>query len=259
MIYVLVMFMDGMPPRTPTTELPAQAPEAMERRGRHLRMLAELAEIGMELAREVRLQAVEAAPPGRVIKADPVVAFARLGKAVRQTLALESKVAAGGFDGPFPVSRSAAQPDGAYRPWDSGTKATVRRSVVEAIASSAEAGDAEDLLRDLNERLDDPEYGDEMSDRPIGMAVALICEALGVEVDLKDFTDAEMGFDTEAMKSPDRTFAGSALDLASRAGSVGRGGAARHDPPFVSRRATEASESRAETDVRFTGRPEPDD
>jgi hypothetical protein len=222
-------------------------------------MLAELAEIGMELAREVRVQAVEAVPPGRVIRADPVVAFARLGRAVRQTLALESKVAAGGFDFPFPVSRRADQPDGAYRSWDSGTKAKVRRSVVEAIASGAEAGDAEDLLRDLNERLDDPEYGDEMSDRPIGMAVALICGALGVTVDLTHFSDTEMGIDSEAMKSPDWTPAAPLLDVAARAGSVGRGGGARRDPPFVSRHATGALESRAETDVRFSGEPKPDD
>ena len=113
----------------------------------------------------MRLQVLEeVVPPG----VDPVLAFARLAKAVRQTVALEAKVAAGGLDTPAPVARGAAKPEGIWRSWDSGSKAKVRQKVEEAIASGAEPGDAENLLCDLNERLDDPEYGDEMSDRPIG-------------------------------------------------------------------------------------------
>jgi hypothetical protein len=195
-IYVLVLFMDGSHPATHFAEPSAAGSEA-GRRARHLRILADLADIGMELVQHVRQRALaeEAAP-----EADPVLAFARVARAVRQTVALEARVAAGGFDTPSPVSRRAAPSDGASRLWDSKLKAKVR--VKEAIACGAEPGDAEDLLRDLNERLDDPEYGDEMPDRPIGLAVALICGALGVTADLKDFTDAEMGFDTEAMKSP---------------------------------------------------------
>jgi hypothetical protein len=190
--------MDGSHPTNPM-EFPACGPEE-ERRARHLRILTELADIGMELVGHVRRQVLEEeVPPG----VDPVLAFARLAKAVRQTLALEAKVAAGGFNTPMSVARGAAKSEGAWRIWDGKSKAKVRKKVEEAIASDADAGDAEDLLRDLNERPDDAEYGDEMSDRPIGMIVAMICGDLGVKIDLGCFSDAELGFDTEAMKSPD--------------------------------------------------------
>jgi hypothetical protein len=195
------MFMDGMSPDTISIELPTQGSEAAERRARHLRMLAELADIGMELVQHVKRQVLEEeVSPGRTKYADPVLAFTRLARAVRQTLALEAKVAAGGFSGPSPISQGAAESEGAWRIWDGKKKAKVRLKVEEAIASLADPSDAEDLLRDLNERLDDPEYGDEMSVRPVGMAFALICGALGLEVDLKKYSDAELGFDTEAMR-----------------------------------------------------------
>jgi hypothetical protein len=268
LIYVLVMFMDGTHPviralAIDTTQ--ALRLEAEERRARHLRILTELAEIGMELVQHVRLQVLEeVVPPG----VDPVLAFARLAKAVRQTVALEAKVAAGGFDTPRLVARGAAKPEGPWRSWDSGSKAKVRQKVEEAIASGAEPEDAENLLCDLNERLDDPEYGDEMSDRPIGLIVSLICSALGVEVDLKHFSDAEMGFDTEAMKSPARVSSRPPLDLAASAVSVDGDGGAPVWPPrvgtglglsSVSRHATGFLKTRSETDTRFSGRPKPYD
>jgi hypothetical protein len=247
--------MYGSHPATHSAELSAAGPEA-GRRARHLRILADLADIGMELVQHVRQRALaEEAPP----EADPVLAFARLAKAVRQTVALEAKVAAGGFDAPSPVSRSAAPSEGAFRPWDGKMKAKVRLKVEETIACGAEPGDAEDLLRDLNERLDDPEYGDEMSDRPIGMAVALICGALGVRADLKDFTDAEMGFDTEAP-----TWTGSRPSLDGPGGD-GEATVWRHRVAAglglssVSRHATGLLKTRAETDTRFPERPKPDD
>jgi hypothetical protein len=196
--------MDGSHPDTSLMD-------AAERRGRHLRILARLADIGMELVEHVRQQVFEDdVPPAGV---DPVLAFARLAKAVRQTVALEAKVAAGGFDTPMPVVRGGAKPEGAWRSWDSKSKAKVRQKVEEAIASDADATDTEDLLRDLNERLDDPEYGDEMSNRPIGMIVGLICGALGVKVDLGRYSDAELGFDREDFKSAVRAAKEAALGV----------------------------------------------
>lgn len=208
-----------MSPLPSTTELPAQGPDAVERRGRHLRMLAELAEIGMELVREVRVQALEEVPAGRLMAADPVLSFARLARAVRQTVALEAKVAVDGFASAQPASRGATRPGAAVQPGFVKMKARIRRSVEEAIASGAEPGDAEDLLRDLDERLDDPEYAEEMGDRPFGMIVALICGGLGVKIDLKDFTDTELGFDREDMKAAVRAARQAALDAAAVSGS----------------------------------------
>ena len=198
--------MDGSHP-THNTQPPALGPEAAERRGRHLRILADLADIGMELVEHVRRQALEEVTPGR---ADPVLAFERLAKAVRQTIALEAKVAAGGFDIPQPAARKSA----ATAEFGFGLmKTRVRKRVAEAIASDADPGDAEHLLRDLDERLDDPEYMEEMANRPFGMIVALICGALNVEIDLKYFTDAELGFDTEAMRNAPRPARGDAAGM----------------------------------------------
>ena len=211
--------MDASHPANPT-ELPATRSldvglEAGERRARHLRILAELAEIGMELVQHVQRQVLdEDVPPG----ADPVLAFARLAKAVRQTVALEAKVALGGFSAAPPIARGAAKPEGAFRSWNGKSKAKVRQFVEAAITSGAEPGDAEDLLRDLDERLDDPEYGDEMADRPIGMIVALICGAMEVKVDLRDFTDTELGFDREDVKAAVRAYKQAALDVAAVSG-----------------------------------------
>ena len=209
------MFMDGMSLPTPSIELPTQRSEAVERRARHLRILAKLADVGMELVEHVKRQVLEEeVSPGRAKCADPVLSYARLARAVRQTLALEAKVVADGFACAPSVAWGVAGSEGGFRSWDGKLKARVRLKVEEAIASGAEAGETEDLLRDLNERLDDPEYGDDMSDRPIGMAVALICGALGVQVDLRHFSDAELGFDREDMKAAARAAKQAALDVA---------------------------------------------
>jgi hypothetical protein len=209
-IYVLVLFMDGMSPPSHAKELPSPNPEAAERRARHLRILAELADIGMELVQQVRLQALEEDAPGG---ADPVLAFTRLAKAVRQTVALEARVAAGGFDSVQPVSR-ASRSDPAARSRARQVKERVRRSVEEAIAFEAEGDDTEDLLRDLHERLDDPAFEDEFDGQPIGIIVASICAALGVQANLKAFSDAELGFTPESMRLAGLAIAKAAADVA---------------------------------------------
>src|ERR1700712_1138519 len=203
--------MDGMSPPSHAKELPSPNPEAAERRARHLRILAELADIGMELVQHVRLQALEEdAPSGP----DPVLAFARLAKAVRQTVALEAKVAAGGFDSVQPVARSAARSDPAARARARPVKERGRRPVEEAIAFEAEGDETEDLLRDLHERLDDPAFEDEFDGQPIGIIVASICAALGVQANLKAFSDAELGFTPESMRLAGLAIAKAAADVA---------------------------------------------
>jgi hypothetical protein len=113
-----------------------------------------------------------------------------------------------------------------------------------AIASAAESdGDeAERLLLDMHEQLDDPEFEDELAEWPIGVVVASICRALGVSVDLAaHFSDAEMGLD---------------MPLRHQGGAMPEGHCTLQG---VSGYATGVSESCSETDVRFLGRPEPDD
>jgi hypothetical protein len=220
--------MDGMSSVVHSTELPTEVSEVAERHARHLRMLARLADIGMELVEHVRQQVLEEASLPAV---DPSLAFTRLAKAVRQTLALEAKVAADGF-GSAPLSSRGAAPAG-----------VVAGAWFGAIASAAESdGDeAERLLLDMQEQLDDPEFEDELADWPIGVVVASICRALGVGFDPADFSDAEMGLDPR-LRHP--------------VGAMPEGHCTLQG---VSAYATGVSESRAETDVRFLGRPAPDD
>ena len=111
------MFMDGTSPATISTELPTQGSEAVERRARHLRILAKLADVGMELVEHVKRQVLEEeVSPGRAKCADPVLSYARLARAVRQTLALEAKVAADGLACAPSVSWGVAGSEGGFGP-----------------------------------------------------------------------------------------------------------------------------------------------
>src|SRR5579862_4337993 len=71
---------DALPPET-----------ADERSERHLRILAELEEIGMDMARAVRKRALESEDQANIAECGLV--FARLSRAVRQTVGLENKLA----------------------------------------------------------------------------------------------------------------------------------------------------------------------
>jgi hypothetical protein len=89
------------------TAEPVSADPSSDRAERRLRILQELAEIGMDLARAVRTRALALAA-----KADPAAAvdlglsFSRIARAVRQTVALEAK---------FEQDRQAAAVDRAQR------------------------------------------------------------------------------------------------------------------------------------------------
>ncbi|HEX4261970.1 MAG TPA: hypothetical protein VHY76_12810, partial [Acetobacteraceae bacterium] len=123
--------MNAIPP-TPPEET------AAERTARHLAMLRELAGIGMALARALGEQALAAlappapetpepapapAPPSRT---DPGLAFARVTRAVRQTIALEARIVADRDAPPrprHPDGRPVRRPDRSADP----RHATIRR------------------------------------------------------------------------------------------------------------------------------------
>ena len=194
-----------------------------ERTGRHLRMLAELAEIGMDLARHVRLQALglaEAAESGAEVAlpeaapspvnargglgADLGLVFSRVARAVRQTVALEARLASDALER---VQGRAQREAAAEARLAASERTRVRRQkdrvrglVEAAISAEAEGRDGENLRLDLDERLEDPDVEAELGWRPIGVIVAAICDDLGIKVDLSHFTDAELGFDFAAMR-----------------------------------------------------------
>jgi hypothetical protein len=134
---------------------------------RHLRLLAELAELGMTLARTVVAQAEEAPSVG-----DPGLMLSRIARAVRQTLALEAKLAED-----HQVRRQRETRELGFR-----RQAKVRRIVEQAIEADADDSEIDNLLCDLNERLDDRDDTD-FTDRPLIEVVAAICRDLGVTFD----------------------------------------------------------------------------
>ena len=213
-------------PLAAETDLPCD--EAAARAGRHLRMLAELAEIGMRLAREVERQALAADPPRDALpdrsrsndigadraRADLGLVFARIARAVRQTVALEARLASdvearAAVGTAAQASRAAAEHKRTRQ-----LKDQVRRLAEEAIGAEADGHEAENLRYDLDERLEDPAIEAELGWRPIGVIFAGICRDLGITPDLSHFTDSELGFDAPAMDLPGRSAAKAGLDTA---------------------------------------------
>ena len=192
-----------------------------ERTARHLRLLAELAEIGMELARDVRRQALEP-DAGRMdaaagsaggrgaraeARADLGLVFARIARAVRQTVALEARLASDAKEQAQRGIAAEASRAAMQRARGRQQKARVRRVVEEAIASEATGHEAENMRFDLDERLEDPDIEAELGWRPIGVIVAAICADLGIAADLSGFSDAELGFDIPPVR-PQRRLIG---------------------------------------------------
>ena len=146
-------------------------------------MLRELAQIGMRLARlvEENAEAKMALDPatnlGRVDQA-----FAKLARSVRQTLALKAKLAE------MAAKRAAAVESGEKHQADASRlywrKVKLARAVEESISAEAENGrtDAEHLLGDLHERLEDADILADLGARPMGEMVAGICDDLGIPV-----------------------------------------------------------------------------
>ena len=187
--YVLVLFM--IVPATSPEEIPPCACCASSRIARQLAMLQELAEIGMDLARAVRREALAEPKDGDQAPArsaaDYDLALSRIARAVRQTLALETRLAA---------DHQADQEAGRHIVRESARRLQTqlhraqRRAQVREIAAEAiDAGIADDcrleVLAEMDERLEryDDETRDDLERKPIGALVAEICRALGVDVD----------------------------------------------------------------------------
>ncbi|MDB5496265.1 MAG: hypothetical protein JWP28_296 [Phenylobacterium sp.] len=170
---------------------------ADERAERHLTTLQELAEIGMDLARDVRAKALDPAPAEPAC-ADFGLMFSRIARAVRQTLALEARLAEDRDARDRRTQAEHARRRGLQR------KAVVRQVVEQAIGAEADGTDREDLLGDLHERF---EYEDELrfADRPISEHVARICRDLGVTPDWSLWADEDWALEEANLLSPTRS------------------------------------------------------
>ena len=121
---------------------------------RHLQMLEELAELGMELAREVQMLAKSRLVEARVsgwdgnLPKDPAAPFVKIAQAVRRTLALKVALKEGLVPAPFPVAEARTPNPSADRPLRDAAEPTDRAER----PLSLRALIAEDLRGDLDDR-----------------------------------------------------------------------------------------------------------
>jgi hypothetical protein len=189
------ILLDPIPPDDADIHTAAMAETvgAIERGERHLRMLAELSEIGMGLARSLgelaqtridREKKADDDAPAR--SEDAAAAFDKMSQTVRRTLALEARLAAGvkarretliGERAERRATRSAAH------------KTAVDDAIIAGLhdAYAADCPDAEynelseRLMEDAREYLEDADEMRGYLDRPVGETVARLCAAMGLD------------------------------------------------------------------------------
>jgi hypothetical protein len=115
--------------------LPKASPQAPELNSRDLDMLQELAELGMQLARLAVQQAQQdPATEPRPRGADPRLIFLRLSSAIRETLALKTRLAAGILPPPpRPAREPKAQPNEAPQRLEDARRPLILRYFREGI------------------------------------------------------------------------------------------------------------------------------
>jgi hypothetical protein len=184
------------------------------RAARRFEMLAELAETGMEVSRRIRtevraLNAVETVEDLKIApnSAELALAFGRVSRAVRQTLAMEARLEADEIrnapDEDELRRRRWAAADEARRQWLEADTAKKRAARLERAARkvSVAMALADEDLADADE-LDELDALVEASDVEV---MARVCADLGVERDVSAFGD-EVG--VEAVGSVIRSDAG---------------------------------------------------
>jgi hypothetical protein len=173
--------------------------EAGLRHERHLAILQELTAIGMDIARAVRCQAMEAAKPavdGWVAPPegprDFTALFACISRAVRLTVAFEAKLAEERRQWlrSSETERAAARAEAARcRAANETRRRALKKAKVERIAKQGiesrtkDLQERYDLGRGLSERLREYERYDELGNRPIGEILARIFMDLGIRPD----------------------------------------------------------------------------
>ena len=170
-----------VPAQSPGADGPAQARALIERQ---LAMLSRLAEIGMEIAEAAGRQATGAAGESDApFRTDPALAYARVARAVRMTIALQSRLA-----------KDLSELDQAEGKSEAARVAARRSRLHRLVEQAIEAGRAGDedfdedeierLSSDAWERLTDAaDEADFAGCAPFAEVVARICEDLQLSPD----------------------------------------------------------------------------
>ena len=210
---------DPSPDRTETCDLFSDEAVAAQA-ARHVRMLQELAEIGMNVARAVGRQiAAEpvagAEPAAEPAGGNPGLVLTRIARCVRQTVALEAKLTADyrAWVGKSAAERAAALVEQAERAAAAEArrrerkKNQVERAAKTVIEGAARPEDYHPRLRDVKEWLWDSDDDDDFADRPIGEIIAKICDDLHIPFDVVKWQDESWAREERWTKPPGSPFA----------------------------------------------------
>ena len=140
---------------------------------RHGRTLARLGELSLALAEDV--QAAALATTGPDDKARLAVAFQRVARVVRQSIALEAKLVRDQVrDGREAVARTAADTSAVVET----RKRQVRANLERQIVCELDPRDAETWLADLDELLEEEALYDKFLDEPVEAHIARLAKTL---------------------------------------------------------------------------------
>jgi hypothetical protein len=194
--------------------------EMAERQGR---MLAELAELGLALARELQARALSAEAPQET--AHLAEAFHRISRSVRQSLALEAKLTRESVRDARDQREHQVRATAARR---AARKALLCEAVERAIWDEVEAPEtAAPIYRDVAHFVEREAESETFLDEPVEAQVARIREALGVPGRGGDDWDLD---DDEA----DTDGSGDAEDAAAEGATAGASSGPPKPPPNAS-------------------------
>lgn len=184
---------------------PNQPGENAERKARHLAMLAELADLTMVLTRRASIKACDQldpeAPPAETATKQPdaVLAFARLSRALRQTIALEAKLATPSKPQPTPNA------------WQATPESTAKAHLADAILTAAKADKTvirrhgptiAHIQRHIEERLDADDVDQDIAaNENFAAIVASLCEDLGIPYDFHKTPNEDLNLLTKAIQA----------------------------------------------------------
>jgi len=155
--------------------------DTADMQARHGRILAELAEIGMTIAREMQVQVLAAETPEA--KAQAAAAYPRVARAVRQSLALEAKLQRDQARDDREERQAADRELGVLvQRRKTRVRLHMQRAIAEAFAEADDTGDAVAMrLEDLRDRLDDDLLEPDFALAPFHEVIAVLHRALGMD------------------------------------------------------------------------------
>jgi hypothetical protein len=188
------------------------------------RMLQEMAEIGMGLLRTLQQRAED---DSKIDAGEVALAYSRITRAVRLTIALKAKLADEGR-----VRKERDEAAEVKRLWEceeqriDQRRDQVERLVEQAIEAEASETERDGLMSGLRERLDEDDIDAKLADRPIGEVLARICRDLGIEPEPGQWAHEVWADEAPARLAPFRKSDSSPPD--SLPAEIARAG---HDPP----------------------------